>query len=69
MNDEELSAWFAANKTILETAYIAGTNPWQQSGVGLALIADIHGDLFTLDAVLADIRHHDIEQILCLGYT
>jgi SAM-dependent methyltransferase len=35
MNDEELSRWFEANKNILETAYLAGTYPWQQSGVGL----------------------------------
>jgi len=35
MNDEELSRWFEANKNILETAYLAGTHPWQQSGVGL----------------------------------
>ena len=35
MNDEELSRWFEANTIILETAYLAGTHPWQQSGVGL----------------------------------
>jgi SAM-dependent methyltransferase len=35
MNDEELNSWFEANKNVLETAYIAGTSPWQQSGVGL----------------------------------
>jgi 2-polyprenyl-3-methyl-5-hydroxy-6-metoxy-1,4-benzoquinol methylase len=35
MNDEALSRWFEANKNILETAYLAGTHPWQQSGVGL----------------------------------
>lgn len=35
MNDEELSRWFDANKSILETAYLAGIHPWQQSGVGL----------------------------------
>jgi hypothetical protein len=35
MNDEELSRWFEANKNVLETAYLAGTYPWQQSGVGL----------------------------------
>ena len=35
MNDEELNSWFDANKTLLETAYLAGTDPWQQSGVGL----------------------------------
>lgn len=33
----------------------------------LALIADIHGNLFALDAVLADMRQRNIEQILCLG--
>ncbi len=35
MNDEELERWFATNKDILERAYLAGTQPWQQSGVGL----------------------------------
>ena len=35
MNNEELRRWFEANKNILETAYLAGTHPWQQSGVGL----------------------------------
>lgn len=35
MNDEELTRWFEANKNMLETAYLAGTHPWQQSGVGL----------------------------------
>ncbi len=35
MNDNELAEWFAANKTLLETAYLAGEQPWQQSGVGL----------------------------------
>ncbi len=33
----------------------------------LALIADIHGNLFAFDAVLEDIRQRKIEQILCLG--
>ena len=35
MNDAELDSWFAHNKTILETAYLPATHPWQQSGVGL----------------------------------
>ncbi|HLX40304.1 MAG TPA: class I SAM-dependent methyltransferase [Ktedonobacteraceae bacterium] len=35
MNQEELAQWFNANKTLLETAYIAAHHPWQQSGVGL----------------------------------
>ncbi|HVB20705.1 MAG TPA: class I SAM-dependent methyltransferase [Ktedonobacteraceae bacterium] len=35
MNQEELAQWFDANKTLLETAYLAGQQPWQQSGVGL----------------------------------
>ena len=35
MNDEELDRWFEANKNTLEIAYLAGTHPWQQSGVGL----------------------------------
>jgi predicted phosphodiesterase len=33
----------------------------------LALISDIHGNLFAFDAVLEDIRQRKIEQILCLG--
>ncbi len=35
MNQEELTQWFDANKTLLETAYLNGQHPWQQSGVGL----------------------------------
>ncbi|GHO85518.1 class I SAM-dependent methyltransferase [Dictyobacter formicarum] len=35
MDDKELESWFEANKVLLETAYLAGTHPWQQSGVGL----------------------------------
>ena len=35
MNQEELAQWFDANKTLLETAYLTGQHPWQQSGVGL----------------------------------
>jgi hypothetical protein len=30
MNDEELTRWFDANKTLLETAYLAGTYPWHK---------------------------------------
>ncbi|HET8841996.1 MAG TPA: metallophosphoesterase family protein [Ktedonobacteraceae bacterium] len=33
----------------------------------LALISDLHGNLFAFDAVLEDIRQRKIEQILCLG--
>src|SRR5712691_13465601 len=33
----------------------------------LAVISDIHGECFTLDQVLQDIRRQDIEQIVCLG--
>lgn len=32
---KELEEWFAANKILLETAYLKGQTPWQQSGVGL----------------------------------
>lgn len=35
MSDDELWRWFAANRDLLETAYLAGEQPWQQSGVGL----------------------------------
>jgi SAM-dependent methyltransferase len=35
MDEQELAAWFAANKTLLETAYLAAQQPWQQSGFGL----------------------------------
>jgi SAM-dependent methyltransferase len=35
MTPDELQRWFAANKTLLETAYLKGKEPWQQSGVGL----------------------------------
>jgi len=33
----------------------------------LALISDIHGNLFAFDAVLEDIRQRKIEHILCMG--
>jgi predicted phosphodiesterase len=33
----------------------------------LALIADIHGNLFAFDAILEDIHQRQIKQILCLG--
>src|SRR5262245_32930154 len=35
MDPHERDAWFAANKELLETAYLAGVEPWQQSGFGL----------------------------------
>jgi predicted phosphodiesterase len=30
-------------------------------------ISDIHGNLFALDAVLADLRQQEVDQIVCLG--
>src|SRR6266567_2063696 len=33
----------------------------------IALISDIHGNCFALDAILADIHSRSIEQIVCLG--
>jgi SAM-dependent methyltransferase len=35
LTEEDLHAWFAANQTLLETAYLAAEQPWQQSGFGL----------------------------------
>jgi trans-aconitate methyltransferase len=35
MNNDELNRWFETHRVTLETAYVAGTSPWQQSGVGL----------------------------------
>jgi SAM-dependent methyltransferase len=35
LTEEDLSAWFSANRTLLETAYLAAEQPWQQSGFGL----------------------------------
>jgi SAM-dependent methyltransferase len=35
MDEEALAQWFAANKTLLETAYLASKDPWQQSGSGI----------------------------------
>ncbi|MCA9055952.1 MAG: metallophosphoesterase, partial [Planctomycetaceae bacterium] len=32
-----------------------------------AIISDIHGNLEALDAVLADIRTHNVDEIYCLG--
>ena len=35
MDETTLAQWFNANKTLLETAYTAADQPWQQSGFGL----------------------------------
>ena len=35
MDETQLTAWFAAQHKLLEDAYTAATQPWQQSGVGL----------------------------------
>lgn len=35
MRDDELEAWFAANRRLFEHAYLEGREPWQQSGFGL----------------------------------
>lgn len=35
MESQVLSQWFEARKQTLETTYLTGTQPWQQSGVGL----------------------------------
>jgi hypothetical protein len=35
MNDQQLHAWFDSQRSLLKTAYLAGVDPWQQSGVGL----------------------------------
>lgn len=35
----------------------------------LAFISDIHGNLAALQAVLADIEAHDVDEIICLGDT
>ena len=32
MDEQELAQWFEANRTLLETAYLASEDPWQQSG-------------------------------------
>lgn len=33
----------------------------------IALISDIHANLFAFDAVLSDIRTQDVDQVICLG--
>lgn len=35
----------------------------------IALISDIHGNCFALDAALADLQRHAVDQIICLGDT
>jgi len=35
----------------------------------IALISDIHGNCFALDAALADLQSHAVDQIICLGDT
>jgi SAM-dependent methyltransferase len=42
MNDKALTDWFEARKTLLETAYLTGDQPWQQSGVGLHTPHSVH---------------------------
>lgn len=33
MRPDELQAWFANVRTVLETAYVANDEPWKQSGM------------------------------------
>jgi predicted phosphodiesterase len=33
----------------------------------VGFISDIHGNLFALEAVLADLEHRDVDRIICLG--
>jgi SAM-dependent methyltransferase len=35
MEDEGIEQWFQSNKDLLESAYLKGTQAWQQSGFGL----------------------------------
>jgi SAM-dependent methyltransferase len=35
VDSEELALWFEANKSLLENAYVAAHEPWQQSGMAL----------------------------------
>jgi SAM-dependent methyltransferase len=42
MDDEALTGWFEARKTLLETSDLAGIQPWQQSGVGLHTPHSVH---------------------------
>jgi hypothetical protein len=35
----------------------------------IALISDVHGNCFALDAALADLQRHAVDQIICLGDT
>jgi SAM-dependent methyltransferase len=58
MDDESLSLWFANNKTILETAYLSGIHPWQQSGVGLRTPRNAY-DWEILRRPIADCLSHD----------
>lgn len=34
-SDDSMERWFDASRTLLEDAYVAGQQPWQQSGFGL----------------------------------
>lgn len=33
----------------------------------IAVFSDIHGNCFALDQVLADLQHHPVDQLVCLG--
>src|SRR5215470_5270297 len=39
----------------------------KESTMRLAVISDIHGECYSLDQVLQDIRRQGIEQMVCLG--
>jgi SAM-dependent methyltransferase len=56
MNEEELSRWFEASRVLFETAYLAGTTPWQRSGVGLHTPRSEH-DWEVLRRPIADCVH------------
>src|SRR5207244_13495959 len=44
-----------------------GSEPEPGMPMRIGLIADIHGNVFALDAVLAELRRDEVDMILCLG--
>lgn len=43
------------------------TMNWGEGFMRIALISDIHGNLVSLEAVLADIQQAEVDRIICLG--
>jgi len=65
--------WGSSRGLARATAWYTLPNPFNQTvpaakdAMRVALLSDIHGNDVALRAVLADIRRHGVDQIVCLG--